>query len=374
MKTIGIVAEYNPFHLGHQWQISQIRQAMGDCRIVCCMSGNWVQRGECAVTDKWSRAEAAVRGGADLVVELPTRWAVSSAERFARGALAILAAAGVDTLCFGSECGDLQQLRQAAQCLDSGEYPAALAPFLESGGTFAAARHKAVETLLGAGADCLRGANNNLAVEYLRALPEGMDAMTFQRQGAGHDGALGEGFASAGTIRSLLRDGKTREANKLLPRHFSGEIARMELCERGILAKLRGMTAADFAALPDCSPELAGRLCSGVRKAKSLAELYTLVKTRRYTHARVRRVVLWAFLGQKGGETAEAYLRVLAMNKTGGALLRELKKTCPVPVITKPATYRDLLEEEGKSTDLYGLCFPKICECGREFTQSPRVI
>ena len=186
MNIVGIIAEYNPFHLGHARQIAETRRALGDCAVVCAMSGHWVQRGECALTDKWTRAGMALRGGADLVLELPTPWATSSAESFARGGVGILAAAGVvDPLSFGSEGGDTAPLYRAAACLDSEEYRTALRRFLDKGLPFAACRQAAVEELLGREAAlCLSRPNDNLAVEYLRALPERMGALAVRRVGA----------------------------------------------------------------------------------------------------------------------------------------------------------------------------------------------
>ena len=130
MEAAGIVAEYNPFHGGHAFHIAETRRRLGGCAVVAVMSGNWVQRGECAVLDKWTRTRAALEGGVDLVLELPTPWAVSSAESFARGAVELLAASGVVTcLSFGSECGEADRLRQVADCLDSPRYPDALRRF-----------------------------------------------------------------------------------------------------------------------------------------------------------------------------------------------------------------------------------------------------
>ena len=193
MATAGIVAEYNPFHRGHAWHIARTRRTLGaDTAVVCVMSGHWVQRGECALTDKWSRAALALSGGADLVLELPTPWAMASAEAFARGAVGLLAATGVvDVLSFGSETGELAPLRAAAAALDGPDYPERLRAGLTRGLSFPAARQAAV------GADCLASPNDNLGVEYLRALPPGMEALTIPRRGAAHDGPAAGGFASA---------------------------------------------------------------------------------------------------------------------------------------------------------------------------------
>ena len=252
MNVAGIIAEYNPFHRGHAWQIDETRRRLGgDTAVVCAMSGHWVQRGECALTDKWTRAAMALRGGADLILELPTPWACASAETFARGGVGVLAATGVvDTLSFGSESGDLEGLRRAAACLDSEDYRSALRAFLDQGLPFAACRHRALEALLGAaGAACLEHPNDNLGVEYLRALPPELGAMTVQRVGARHDGAPEGGFASASTLRCWLRQGKISRAEDYLTEGWQGDVASMEWCERWALARLRTMTAEDFAAL-----------------------------------------------------------------------------------------------------------------------------
>ena len=145
MEIVGIVAEYNPFHNGHRHQIAQARALAGAGAVVCAMSGNFVQRGDCAVTDKWTRARMALEGGADLILELPTVWASSSAETFARGSVEILHAAGATALSFGSETGDGAALAQVAQVLDDPAFSQALQPFLSRGLPFAQCRHRAVQ-------------------------------------------------------------------------------------------------------------------------------------------------------------------------------------------------------------------------------------
>ena len=212
MTAAGIVAEYNPFHRGHAFHLARTKEALGpDGAAVCVMSGHWVQRGDCALADKWTRSALALAGGADLVIELPTPWAMASAEAFARGAVGLLAATGVvDVLSFGSEDGDLSPLQAAATALDGRDYPRKLREALSRGLSFPAARQEA------AGCPCLSTPNNNLGVEYLRALNalgNSITPMTVARRGAGHDSTGHvDGFASASAIRALLRDGRTEEA------------------------------------------------------------------------------------------------------------------------------------------------------------------
>ena len=383
METAGIVAEYNPFHRGHAWHIAETRRRLGgEAPVVCVMSGHWVQRGECALADKWLRAALALDRGADLVVELPTPWAMASAESFARGAVSLLAATGVvDVLSFGSETGELAPLEEAAAALDAPEYPEKLRAALGRGLSFPAARQEA------AGAACLSAPNNNLGVEYLRslrALGSTIRPLTVPRQGAGHDGPAAGGFASASELRRLFREGRGGEAAPYLTAPWSGEIADMNYIQRAVLSRLRTMGEGDWAALPDGggAEGLPARLAKAAREAVSLEDFYTRAKTRRYTHARLRRLALAAFLGLRAAErpAAPPYVRVLGLGGRGRALLRKMKDTCPLPVIVKPAQARELdgpartlFESEARYTDLYGLCFPAPRPCGAEWIHSPVV-
>ena len=383
METAGIVAEYNPFHRGHAWHIAETRRRLGgEAPVVCVMSGHWVQRGECALADKWLRAALALDRGADLVVELPTPWAMASAESFARGAVSLLAATGVvDVLSFGSETGELAPLEEAAAALDAPDYPERLRAALGRGLSFPAARQEA------AGAACLSAPNNNLGVEYLRslrALGSTIRPLTVPRQGAGHDGPAAGGFASASELRRLLRAGRGEEAAPYLTAPWSGELADMQHIERAVLARLRTMGEGDWAALPDGggAEGLPSRLAKAAREAVSLEDFYTRAKTRRYPHARLRRLALAAFLGLRAAErpAAPPYVRVLGLGGRGRALLRKMKDTCPLPVIVKPAQARELdgpalalFQAEARYTDLYGLCFPAPRPCGAEWIHSPVV-
>lgn len=231
MKTAGIVAEYNPFHTGHAYQIARTRGLLGaDCAVVAVMSGNWVQRGACAAADKWTRAGWALAGGADLVLELPTVWAASAAESFATGAVALLRACGVvDVLSFGSESGDPAALAAAAACLDSEAYRAGLSRFLDEGMPFAACRQAVVAALLGSErAKVLSRPNDNLGVEYLRAasaLGWSPQVLAVPRQGAGHDAPRpAEGFASASILREWIAAGRRDLADCFLPAPWPEEL------------------------------------------------------------------------------------------------------------------------------------------------------
>lgn len=392
MNAVGIVAEYDPFHTGHAWHIAETRRLLGEDRpVMCVMSGSWVQRGECALTDKWTRAALALAGGIDLVLELPLPWAVASAEGFARGAVEILKATGVvDILSFGSESGDLEGLTQVARVLDSPEYPNALHTELNKGRSFAEARQRAALGLLGKPARLLRGPNDTLGVEYLRAAGKELSAMAVLRQAVSHDSPCpGTEYASASYLRQKLRQGEdaTPWLEKGAPQILKNAgLSKMENIERAMLARLRQMTPGDFAALPDsgAAEGLPARMVRAAGKAVSLEEFYNLSKTRRYAHARIRRLALWAFLGLRSTDRPDegpAYLRVLGMNGRGKMLLREMKERASLPILTKTAHIRDMGEKarelfalECKGTDLFGLCFDKVRPCGMDYTTGPMIV
>lgn len=386
MKTIGIIAEYNPFHTGHAWHITQTRRMFQEeTAVIAIMSGSWVQRGECAVTDKWTRAGMALARGVDLVLELPTVWAAASAEGFARGAVSILEATRVvDILSFGSECGEIAPLRELAQCLNSPDFSFALRRELGPKRSFAQSRRLAAEKLLGPErAALLDLPNNNLGVEYLRFLPSWMEAVTVPRQGAEHDSKTVKKFASASLLRQYLKDGDVTSAFPFLPLIWKGEMADMKYLDRAIIARLRSMTLEEAEALPDSGNGLAARLLFAARQTANLEELYSFTKTRTYAHSRVRRLVLYALLGlrQEDIPAAPLYIRVLGFNSRGQRLLKEMNRKASLPFFVKPAHIRRLSPEaqalfalEERFTDLFSLCFPTPLPSGLEWTSDPVII
>ncbi|MDE6261520.1 MAG: nucleotidyltransferase family protein [Oscillospiraceae bacterium] len=370
MDVVGIVAEYNPFHAGHAFHIAETRRQLGECAVVAVMSGNFVQRGDCAVLDKWTRARTALEGGVDLVLELPTVWAVSSAESFARGAVEILSATGVVThLSFGSECGDGDKLRQVADCLDSEVYRAGLRRFLDEGMPFAACRQAVVRGLLGEDlASLLSQPNNNLGIEYIRALKaleRAIQPVTVLRAGAAHDGGDHPDYPSASFLRERILAGGLPADNP----------ASLKYGERGALAVLRAMDGEDFTALPDCGEGLSHRLYRAARQGRTLEEVYDLAKTKRYAHSRIRRAALWGALGLRECDRPAhpTYLRVLGASGRGREALREMKTKATLPIVTKPAHGRGipLLELEARCTDFYQLCCQRPGPCGLEWTTNP---
>jgi len=394
MKAVGIIAEYDPFHLGHQYHIQETKRRIGgNPPVVCVMSGNWVQRGTCALTDKWTRTALALQGGVDLVLELPVWWAVSSAERFARGGVELLDAMGViEFLSFGSEGGDVERFQKVAECLDSSAYRVWLRRFLDRGISFPRSRQEAVRELLGEEfADCLAFPNNNLGVEYIRALnalQSEIRPIPVRRRGVFHNAPLpGDNFASASYLREAARRGDWNRLEAWTPYGTVDALRRAGLAnqgylERAMLARLRSMREDDFSALPDsgAAEGLPARLVRSVRRAGSLEEFYTLAKTKRYTRARLQRLAVWSLLGitEQNMAGKPLYLRVLGMNERGKGILKEMKSFATLPVLTKSAhidrlgrEVKQQFELECKATDLYELCLEKVGPCGLDYTIGP---
>ena len=350
MKTAVITAEYNPFHKGHRWQLEQVRAA-GASHVAVVMSPDFTQRGTPAIFPKRLRAQAALQNGADLVLELPVCYALAGAQRFAFGAVQLAAAMGcVDLLAFGAEDADLVQLRQACTALQQEEVNQTIRQLLPSGITFAKARERAVAAVYGEEtALLLQKPNNILAIEYLCQLEKLPDAhiqpLALGRIGNTHDGEPVGEFASASFLRGLMLEGRWEQAQQYLPQNVwqlyrqaqqDGQLADLQLGERAVLSALRRMEQREMAQLADLSEGLENRLYRASREACSLEQLYAAVKSKRYPLARVRRLVMNAFLRLPAQMQMlpPPYLRVLGMNERGKQILSAMKKTASLPVST----------------------------------------
>lgn len=350
MKTAVITAEYNPFHKGHRWQLEQVRAA-GASHVAVVMSPDFTQRGTPAIFPKRLRAQAALQNGADLVLELPVCYALAGAQRFAFGAVQLAAAMGcVDLLAFGAEDADLVQLRQACTALQQEEVNQTIRQLLPSGITFAKARERAVAAVYGEEtALLLQKPNNILAIEYLCQLEKLPDAhiqpLALGRIGNTHDGEPVGEFASASFLRGLMLEGRWEQAQQYLPQNVwqlyrqaqqDGQFADLQLGERAVLSALRRMEQKEMAQLADLSEGLENRLYRASREACSLEQLYAAVKSKRYPLARVRRLVMNAFLRLPAQMQMlpPPYLRVLGMNERGKQILSAMKKTASLPVST----------------------------------------
>lgn len=358
---VGIVCEYNPLHLGHLRQIQRIRQEYGeDTPVVCAMSGNFVQRGAPALFDKSLRAEAAIACGADLVVELPVTAALSSAEGFAAGGVALLSRV-CDVLCFGTETGNREKLLETAQALLSHRFPVLLRQALDTGISFPAARTEALRAM-GVSGELLCQPNDILAVEYCKAILSQnarLDICPIHRPGSYHAEEADPENPSATALRSRILSGQPWETlvpEAAVPLFSGASLHTLEGGERAILMKLRVMTDGEFEALPYGSEGLWRKLMHASRRENTLEDIFTAVKSKRYTRTRLQRMVMCAFLGitQEALHQPLPYARVLSFNDRGRALLKTVRDTGFFPNAGTPLghPYEAL---ENRCGDLYGL-------------------
>jgi len=376
-KVAGIVAEYNPFHRGHAYHIAETRRLLGaDCAVVCVMSGDFVQRGDVAVFDKFARAEMAVHGGADLVFELPLRWSLSSAEGFAHGAVRLLESTGVVThLSFGSECGDVNRLLAAAAAQRTPAFLEAFNAALSAGVSYPRAQELAARSAAPELADLLTQPNDTLALLYLDALwalDSRITPLAIPRVGAGHDAPGESDYPSASRLRERLRAGES--VSEWVPHLPEAEPVFLDDLEIAILSRLRMLPKGAFAALPDCSEGLENVLYKAVHSEATLDQILAAAKSKRYPMSRLRRMLLCAALGVRRDAQAP-YLRVLAANEQGRALLHDMRETATLPVITKPAAARE--NEDFRLTadahDLYVLAQPDKTP-GQDWRHSPAML
>ena len=379
--AVGIIAEYNPFHAGHAHQIAQIKKIYGG-EIVAVMSGNFTQRGEPTILDKFTRARLAVLGGVDLVLELPFVKAVRSAQDFARGGIQLLESLGgvVDVLAFGAEFTDVEHLKLAAAAFAEKTFAEELRRLMSAGISYAAAVTKILSRVTGLDEKILRQPNTILAIEYLRALPEKISPLLIERRGAAYDDlTLREEFSSASAIRAALYENSppwekiaaqvsTETLQALRTEKFPDE----KFLFRPLMTKLLTARADELKKIYGMTEGLEFRLLNAA-SAKNFSELIKILIGRRYTASRIRRLLLYFLLDVTAEEIAEldaaTCIKVLAFNERGRALIKKIS----VPIVTKLTKhlnrrdiherrrflepYQKILLYDVLATDLRGILF-----------------
>ena len=389
MKTIGIVTEYNPFHKGHAYMIEEAKKKAGADRVVVVMSGSFVQRGEPAIFDKWTRTEAALKNGVDLVLELPVLFAASNAETFARAAVRILEETGiVDVLCFGSESGDLYSLQEAAKLMENEteEFQNLLKEQLDEGLSYPAARAKALETVSDISSNILSQPNHILALEYLKALNRyncTMEPMTIKREGDYNSPSLTEGFASAAAIRKALAEDRSTEAMPQLPENVHDVYNKalslgtapcfIEELAPALHYKLRMSSADELKEIAEVVEGLENRILHSIDSCYDMKDIIDFIKTKRYTRTKIQRILLHILLDIREKEVSYfmnlpkmPYIRVLGFQKDNSGILADLTENAKVPVLTNLKKAPEVLNEDGlallalekTATDLHALTYP----------------
>lgn len=388
MNFAGIIAEYDPFHNGHAAQLAAVRQAGARC-VAVCLSAGAVQRGGVPILPESVRVRAALAAGADLVVALPAPYACATAEQFAAAGVRLLAALGCDTLAFGAETPDAQRLLQVAALLQGVAIQPEIRRRLATGQTYAAARADAAERLCPGAGELLRTPNNILGIEYCKAILAQHAALVplpLPRLGAAHGGTPGEHGGVPMSSASYLRTLPCEQWAPFVPaqameyyRQAAAEGLLTDPCrwETALLALLRAAPPASFAAVRGVSEGLEHRLAAAVREATSLTDLYDRLKTKRYPHARLRRLALDAALGIPGGLPEPPYLQVLWARKSAlprlkqaalpaGTSLAELARTGPEAA--------QVAALHSRAVDLSALCRQKIRPMGLAFTAKAVVL
>ena len=402
---VGIIAEYNPFHNEHYYHIQKSKELSGDDSVVAVISGNFTQRGEPSIINKWSKAYMAICGGADLVIELPTIYAISSAENFASGAMKILDSMKiVDSVSFGAEARELSTLNNIANvlCEEPKQYLTILAHELDKGISYAKARENAILMYLNdikRYANILNSPNNILAIEYLKAIKKirsNIEPVMVQRKKVYYnDEKIVDEFASSTGVRKLLENMEFSEIKKVIPRssykilandyNNLGPVLGLKCYEKEIIYILRRMSIEQIANLPDVAEGLEYAIKKAVSNTNSIEELIDSVKSKRYTQTRIQRILLYALLGidkqiMETSKKITPYIRVLGFTQRGKALLSEMKKNNPkLKIITSVKKFEDeennkqlklLLNIDKYATDVYTEAYKEESKANLDYTNN----
>lgn len=396
MKNYTIISEFNPFHKGHHFLTDCCRHD-GATHITAIMSGNYVQRGDVALIPKHRRVEMALKSGVDLVLELPLPFALSNAQVFAKGGVQIANAIGcTDSLAFGSECGNIEELNNICNIISHNNFKQQFKEIISTGISYPTALSKTIEIIVDSQQkEIISSPNNTLGIEYIKALRElnsNIKPITFKRVGDAHNSLeISSDFASASNIRKLILNNEFFKTyvpescvDTITKAIDSGEIAQLKNNMRGILIKLREATIEKLAETADINEGLENRIYNAILQSTNLFALIEKIKSKRYTHARIRRIIMSYLLGitKEYTKSPVPYIRVLGFNKNGAEILKVMKKNATLPIVTKltnlPDNFSDyakkLLNLEISSTDIY-YTFTQIVEpCGKEYRNGIVVI
>ena len=372
MKVVGIVAEYNPFHNGHKYQLDKVKQETGADYVIIAMSGNFLQRGVPALCDKFIRTEMALRCGADLVIEIPTLWATASAEYYAHAGVALLAATGVVThLAFGAETDDLEALLEVASILkkEPDVYRAVLANSIRSGNAFPVARKNALVTSLPHFTEekldeLLDNPNNILALEYLKAMPDSIEPILIKREGAGyHDTEINTELPSASAIReAIFVDADMHNISNAMPQESFSLLKNACKCNQLMTINdfseslgycLLSQASNGFSSFADCNQDFSNKIKNALNEYVLFEDFIDTLKTKDMTYTRVTRCLLHILLGIKQSDYTigraigfAPYLRILGFKNISSKLLSTIKQEATAPLISKVADANTLLDYE----------------------------
>lgn len=377
-RVLGIIAEYNPFHNGHMYHLQKAKEQSGAQYCICVMSGNFVQRGNTSIVNKWKKAEMALLNGVDLVIELPTIYSVASAEGFSLGAIKLLNNLKiVDAISFGTETSDFAALNNISSIVNEEpmKYKSILNSELKKGLSFPKARENALMLYLNDNKrydNILNTPNNILAIEYLKALKKiksTIQPIPVKREKVYYnDNVIVDEFASATAIRKLLKNEEFSEIRKVVPKstyqileketELGNVVLNLSRYEKEIIYNLRRMTVSEIAELPDVNEGLEHSLKNAANYSNDITNLINIVKTKRYTVTRIQRILICALLGITKRDVGmakktEPYIRVLGFNEKGKELISRINKQNPkATVITSVKKFQDK-NNNNKNSKIY---------------------
>ena len=367
MKNIcvAIIAEYNPFHNGHAYQISEIRRKFDGAKIISVMSGSFTQRGTPSLIDKWTKAKLAIIGGCDLVIELPFTSAVRSAQDFARGAIRLIEKLGiVNAISFGAEISDINLLKRATDIFNDKNFPAQIKTEMSRGISYAATLTKILSSTLNVDEKIFRQPNTILAVEYLRTLPKNIQSILISRVGAGYnDSTLTENFSSATAIRQAVYE-ENPNWEKISQAVNESTLTELQAAKvtglpyekfllRPLLTKILTTSPSELRKIYGMREGLEYRLINAVKSAKTFDELVNAVTERRYPISRIKRLFLHTLMNLTEEKISQLedgdFVRVLAFNDDGRVLIKKISQASTLPIVTKVSkhlTERELFDEK----------------------------
>ena len=376
MKICACIAEYNPFHLGHLKHIDYIKNELKAEKVIVVMSGNFTQRGECAVLDKFTRAKHAIIAGADAVIELPSVFAIGNAEVFAKGAIKVINSLGiVDGICFGIESGTKDEYLTLAQAMnnESKEFKRILKEKLDSGISLAKAKFETVKELNQDkfNPELISSPNNILALEYVKAILKSnsnIEICPMLRDGNHNDKTLKKKITSATSIRQALKEKGKKKVKKNVPKFVYSDLKDYpNAFEKITLANVLTSSAEQLKAIPDCTEGLENRIKAFSKDNHTIENLIEKVSTKRYTSARIRRILTANLLGVTKALTDDClneklYAKILAVNSDSKNMISQITKNATVPVLTRKSDVTSLsktalkcFEIDVLANDLYSL-------------------
>lgn len=402
-KVLGIIAEYNPFHNGHLLHLEKSKKICDAQYSVCVMSGNFVQRGNTSIVNKWAKAEMALKSGVDLVLELPTLYSISSAENFAEGAIKLLNSLKiVDTVSFGSENSDINVLNRISSVLheEPKQYLELLNSELKKGLSFPKARENAILLYLNDKKylNILNQPNNTLAIEYLKALKKyksHISPISVKREKVFYNSnCIVDEYASATAIRNMIINEQFNDIRKVVPTSsynlLMNEIEKGHLVidiskfEKEILYAIRRLSADDIKNIPEVTEGLENAIKNASNSCNNLAELINIVKSKRYTQTRIQRILLYILLNITKKDMYLSrknipYARILGYSPQGKELISEIYKANPkITLITSVKsfldssnnkTYKYMLNKDILATNIYTLTYKNNSTANLDYTK-----